>query len=74
VEDLGAFGPADRVTLDESVSTAPLVVLERLTPAEQTVFLRSKTCACSGFLYGRQRTRTDSAADREGIPIEATGS
>lgn len=40
VEDLaGAADPAGRVTLDESVSTALLVVLERLSPAERTAFL-----------------------------------
>jgi RNA polymerase sigma-70 factor, ECF subfamily len=37
VEDAG--DPADRVTLDESVSMALLVVLERLSPAERTSFL-----------------------------------
>ncbi|MGI5227638.1 RNA polymerase sigma factor SigJ [Actinoallomurus sp. CA-142502] len=31
--------PAERVTLDESVSMALLVVLEQLTPAERTAFL-----------------------------------
>ena len=31
--------PADRVTLDESVSMALLVVLEELTPAERTAFV-----------------------------------
>lgn len=40
VEDPGGTAdPADRVTLDESVSMALLVVLERLTPAERTAFL-----------------------------------
>ena len=39
VEDLGGTDPADRVTLDESVSMALLVVLERLSPAERTSFL-----------------------------------
>jgi RNA polymerase sigma-70 factor (ECF subfamily) len=39
VEDLKATDPADRVTLDESVSMALLVVLERLSPAERTSFL-----------------------------------
>ena len=39
VEDIAAQDPADRVTLDESVSMALLVVLERLTPAERTSFL-----------------------------------
>jgi len=38
VED-AAGDPADRVTLDESVSMALLVVLERLSPAERTSFL-----------------------------------
>ncbi|MGP0051369.1 MAG: RNA polymerase sigma factor SigJ [Solirubrobacteraceae bacterium] len=31
--------PADRVTLDESISMALLIVLERLSPAERTAFL-----------------------------------
>jgi len=35
VEDLSGTDPADRVTLDESVSMALLVVLERLSPAER---------------------------------------
>jgi RNA polymerase sigma-70 factor (ECF subfamily) len=42
VEDLAsglAADPADRVTLDESVSMALLVVLERLSPAERAAFL-----------------------------------
>jgi RNA polymerase sigma-70 factor (ECF subfamily) len=39
VEDLSGTDPADRVTLDESVSMALLVVLERLSPAERTSFL-----------------------------------
>jgi RNA polymerase sigma-70 factor, ECF subfamily len=39
VEDIAAGDPADRVTLDESVSMALLVVLERLSPAERTSFL-----------------------------------
>jgi RNA polymerase sigma-70 factor (ECF subfamily) len=34
-----ARDPADRVTLDEQVSTALLVVLERLSPAERTAFV-----------------------------------
>jgi RNA polymerase sigma-70 factor, ECF subfamily len=43
--DLGALGrgagddPAERVTLDESVSMALLVVLQTLSPAERTAFL-----------------------------------
>jgi len=39
VEDLDTADPADRVTLDESVSMALLVVLERLSAAERTAFL-----------------------------------
>jgi RNA polymerase sigma-70 factor (ECF subfamily) len=40
VETVGAApDPADRVTLDESVSMALLVVLERLSPAERTAFV-----------------------------------
>ncbi|MCQ0021270.1 sigma factor-like helix-turn-helix DNA-binding protein [Actinomadura madurae] len=35
----GFDDPADRVTLDESVSMALLVVLERLSPAERTAFV-----------------------------------
>src|SRR4030081_3060749 len=31
--------PADRITLDDAVRTALLVVLERLTPAERTAFV-----------------------------------
>jgi RNA polymerase sigma factor (sigma-70 family) len=34
-----AADPADRVTLDESISMALLIVLERLSPAERTAFL-----------------------------------
>ncbi|TGB08471.1 RNA polymerase sigma factor SigJ [Streptomyces palmae] len=37
-EDLGA-DPADRVTLDESVNMAFLVVLEAMTPAERVAFI-----------------------------------
>jgi RNA polymerase sigma-70 factor (ECF subfamily) len=32
-------GPEDRITLDESLGTAMLFVLERLTPAERTAFV-----------------------------------
>ncbi len=37
--DPGADDPADRVTLDDSISTALLVVLERMTPAERVAFV-----------------------------------
>ncbi|MER8188340.1 RNA polymerase sigma factor SigJ [Kitasatospora sp. NPDC094015] len=35
----GPFDPADRITLDESVTMAFLVVLESMTPAERVVFV-----------------------------------
>jgi RNA polymerase sigma-70 factor (ECF subfamily) len=37
--DAGAIDPADRVTLDDSVRLALLVVLEQLSPAERTSFV-----------------------------------
>ena len=37
--DAGAVDPADRVTLDESVSMAFLVVLESMTPAERVALI-----------------------------------
>ncbi|MFF0739411.1 RNA polymerase sigma factor SigJ [Streptomyces sp. NPDC004111] len=37
--DLGTADPADRVTLDESVNMAFLVVLEEMTPAERVAFI-----------------------------------
>lgn len=37
--DIGAADPLDRVTLDESVSTALLLVLETMTPAERVAFV-----------------------------------
>lgn len=39
VADLDSADPADRIALDESVSMALLVVLERLSAAERTAFL-----------------------------------
>ena len=39
VESFGDGDPVERVTLDESVATAMLVVLEQLSPAERTAFL-----------------------------------
>lgn len=39
VEDFDGEQPAERVSLDESVATAMLVVLERLSPAERVAFL-----------------------------------
>lgn len=49
--------PADRVTLDESVSTALLVVLEMMTPAERVAFVLHDVFAFSfeevGDIVGR---------------------
>ncbi|GAA4471908.1 RNA polymerase sigma factor SigJ [Phytohabitans houttuyneae] len=39
VVDAAALGPEDRVTLDDSVSMAMLVLLESLSPAERTAFI-----------------------------------
>ena len=39
VPNAGSVDPADRVTLDDSVRLALLVVLEQLTPAERTSFV-----------------------------------
>lgn len=36
-------GPAERITLDETVAAALLIVLERLSPAERTAFLLHDT-------------------------------
>lgn len=38
-DGVGTADLADRVTLDESATTAPLVVLESLSPAERTAFV-----------------------------------
>ena len=38
-EPLASEDPADRITLDESVSYALLAVLEQLSPAERTAFV-----------------------------------
>jgi RNA polymerase sigma-70 factor (ECF subfamily) len=50
--------PADRVTLDDEVRTALLVVLERLTPAERVVFV----------LHDIFQTPFDSIAETVGKP------
>ena len=39
IGETGTIDPADRVTLDETVSYAMLVVLESLTPAERTAWV-----------------------------------
>ena len=39
IPSVGHLDPAERVTLDESIGIAMLVVLQKLTPAERTVFV-----------------------------------
>lgn len=72
--------PADRVTLDESVSLALLFVLERLTPAERTAFILhdvfgyafeeigevvGRTPAATGQLASRARRRVVESRPRQ---------
>jgi hypothetical protein len=88
VEDIAAGDPADRVTLDESVSMALLVVLERLTPAARTSFLLHDVFGLSfaeiGGVVGRiaaidvvrnpdKLTGVREPADRPGPGIDETG-
>ncbi|CAH0117714.1 ECF RNA polymerase sigma factor SigJ [Paenibacillus sp. CECT 9249] len=47
VEDIDSMDPAEKVALDESVSMALMVVLERLTSAERTAFLLHDVFALS---------------------------
>ena len=54
--------PADRVTLDDEVRGALLIVLDRLTPAERVVFV----------LHDVFRTPFDEIADTIGRPVATT--
>jgi len=54
--------PADRVTLDESVSLALLFVLERLSPAERTAFVLHDVFGYSFEEVGEVVGRTPAAA------------
>jgi RNA polymerase sigma-70 factor, ECF subfamily len=54
--------PADRVTLDESVSLALLFVLERLSPAERTAFVLHDVFGYSFDEVGEVVGRTPAAA------------
>jgi len=54
-------GPADRVTLDESVSMALMVVLEQLTPAERTAFMLHGTFGMPFEEIGQVVGRTPAA-------------
>jgi RNA polymerase sigma-70 factor (ECF subfamily) len=76
--------PADRVTLDDSVRLALLVVLERLTPAERVVFVLhdifqlpfpavadtvGRTPAACRQLARRARTKIDETALERRLPV-----
>lgn len=67
--------PADRVTLDESVRTALLVVLEQLTPAERTVFVLHDVFGYPfetvASIVGRSRAACRQLASRSRQRIEA---
>ena len=56
-----AADPADRVTLDESVSMAFLVMLEQLTPAERVAFILHDVFGYSFAEVGRIVGRTEGA-------------
>jgi RNA polymerase sigma-70 factor (ECF subfamily) len=58
---VGADDPADRVTLDESMSMAMLVVLESLSPAERTAFVLHDVFGLSFPEVGRAVGRTPAA-------------
>jgi RNA polymerase sigma-70 factor (ECF subfamily) len=45
---LSPLTPEDRITLDESVSMAMLVVLESLSPSERTAFVLHDVCGSRG--------------------------
>ncbi len=61
----GAVGdPLDRVTLDESVSTALLLVLETMTPAERVVFVLHDVFAVPFDEIARTVGRTTAACRR----------
>jgi RNA polymerase sigma-70 factor (ECF subfamily) len=76
--------PADRITLDDAVRTALLVVLERLTPAERTAFVLhdvfqldfetvgtivGRSAAASRQLASRARRHVSADAGRDWAPV-----
>ncbi|MBA2513337.1 MAG: RNA polymerase sigma-70 factor, partial [Solirubrobacterales bacterium] len=66
--------PADRVTLDESVSHALLVVLESLSPAERTAFVLHDVFGFAfeevGVIVGRSPASTRQLASRARRHVE----
>lgn len=67
--------PADRVTLDETVTTALLVVLEQLSPAERTAFVLHDVFGLSfddvGEVVGRTPAAVRQLASRARRRVEA---
>jgi RNA polymerase sigma-70 factor (ECF subfamily) len=76
VPSLGA-DPADRVTLDDSVRMALLVVLEQLSPSERTAFVLHDVFQMSfeevGSIVGRSPAACRQLASRARRHIEAEG-
>jgi RNA polymerase sigma-70 factor (ECF subfamily) len=68
VTDPDDIDPADRITLDESISLALLIVLERLSPAERSAFLLHDvfglTFAEAAEIVGRSAAATRQLATR----------
>ena len=68
IEQIAAEDPSDRVTLDESVALALLIVLERLSPAERSAFLLhdvfGMTFAEAGEVLGRSAAAARQLATR----------
>lgn len=75
VESFGDGDPAERVTLDESVATAMLVVLEQLSPAERAAFLLHDVFAMPfdqvGEVVGRSPDAVRQLASRARRHVEA---
>jgi RNA polymerase sigma-70 factor (ECF subfamily) len=72
--EMVAEDPADRVTLDESVSLAMLVVLEALSPAERAVFVLHDVFGMSfeqvGSMVGRAPAACRKLAERARRHVE----
>ena len=66
--------PADRVTLDDSVRLALLVVLERMSPAERAVFVLHDVFQFSfeavGGIVGRTPAACRQLTSRARLPVE----
>ncbi|HVX47240.1 MAG TPA: RNA polymerase sigma factor SigJ [Mycobacteriales bacterium] len=75
VEDIDARDPAERIALEESVSMALLVTLERLSPAERTAFVLHDVFGLSfteaGEVLGRSAAAVRQLASRARRHVEA---